>query len=101
MIFMTVTIPERVRVYVDTNVFLNPILYKFENVPEAARAKDFLQKVITKEIDAFTSLLTWDEFVLVLRKENSSEFANEKGQEFLLFPNLRFESITFDIVKKA
>jgi len=65
------------------------------------RAKDFLQKIVKREVIAFTSTLSWDEFVWVLSKEVSVKFAMEKGGEFLIFPNLHFEAVTFEIIKKA
>lgn len=89
------------RLYIDTNVFLNPILYKINENQEAEQADIFLQKIINNEVEAHTSLLTWDEFVWVIRKELGGSIANQKGKEFLIFPNLLFEVVTKDIINKA
>lgn len=89
------------RVYIDVNVFLNPVLYNIDENPETARADLFLKKIINKEIEAYTSLLTWDEFVWIIRKNFGVEIAGEKGKDFLIFPNLIFDSITYDLINKA
>ena len=88
-------------VYVDVNIFLNPILYDSESIPEVAKAEVFLGKIISGDIEAFTSILSWDEFVWVIRKLISKDFSVKKGQEFLIFPNLKFINVTSDIVWKA
>lgn len=89
------------RVYVDVNIFLNPILYDSESIPEAAKAENFLRKIVSGDIEAFTSILSWDEFVWVVRKLISREFSIKKGQEFLIFPNLKFINVTSEIIWKA
>ncbi|MHA1674094.1 MAG: hypothetical protein ACTSYI_10760, partial [Promethearchaeota archaeon] len=76
--------------YIDSNVFLNPILYDSDLNPEAQLAKEFLQRVIQKEFKAITATLTWDEIVWVIRKSYDRDMANEKGKEFLIFPSLKF-----------
>ncbi len=92
---------ELIKVYIDANIFLNPVLYKLDENPQAAKADNFLKKVIHKEIEAYTSLLTWDEFVWVIRKFFGIVVANKKGSEFLQFPNLIFDSVTHQLIDKA
>src|SRR5271157_3689706 len=92
---------ERPHVYVDVNVFIYPILYDPTEIPEANGAKIFLHKIIANEVAAHTSLLSWDEFVWVLRKQINPEFATEKGLDFLAFPNLTFESVTLETINYA
>jgi predicted nucleic acid-binding protein len=89
------------RFYVDANIFLYPILYKPELVPEVVLVEDFLKKIINQEILAYTSYLTWDEVTWVIRKELGIDTAIEKGEHFLRFPNLHFEGITFEIIQLA
>jgi len=89
------------KVYIDTNVFLNAILYDIEKNQEAKRAHTFLQKVINNEVYGTTAVLTWDEFVWVITQQLGREIAIEKGKQFLLFPNISFESITFNTIIKA
>lgn len=89
------------QVYIDTNVFLNAILYDIKENLEAKRAYEFLQKVINNDILGMTSVLTWDEFVWVIIQQLGREIAIEKGNEFLLFPNISFENITSNTIMKA
>jgi predicted nucleic acid-binding protein len=90
-----------VLVYIDTNVFLNYILYDPQSVPQALVARQFLEKVKDRQINACTSLLTWDEVVWVVRRELTIEDARKQGTEFLDFPGLAFLTVTKDIIKKA
>ncbi len=57
------------RVYVDASIFLNAILYDPGENDEARRAVEFLDTIRRDAIHAMTSMLTWDEFVWVVRKE--------------------------------
>ncbi len=70
------------KVYVDVNVFLNSILYDPEEIPEAQKARDFLVEMSKGNILCFTSVLSWDELVWVIRKSISIDFARQKGEEF-------------------
>ena len=88
-------------VYIDTNVFLNYILYDPLSVLQALVAKQFQEKVRDRLINACTSLLTWDEVVWVVREELTLEDARKQGMEFLDFPGLAFLTATEDIIKKA
>ncbi|MHA1719784.1 MAG: type II toxin-antitoxin system VapC family toxin [Promethearchaeota archaeon] len=89
------------RVYVDVNIFLNPILYDSKSNPEAARAEEFLKKIVFKDVEAFTSIISWDELVWVVRKLIGRDISIKKGQEFLIFPNLNFIHVTSAVVRKA
>jgi predicted nucleic acid-binding protein len=88
-------------VYIDANVFLNYILYDPRSVPQALVARQFLEKVKDRRINACTSLLTWDEVVWVVRRELTVEDARKQGMEFLDFPWLAFLTVTMDVIKKA
>ncbi len=88
-------------VYIDTNIFLNAVLYNIEENLEAQKAHEFLQKIINKNILGITSVLTWDEFVWVIIQQLGREIAVKKGNEFLLFPSVSFENITFKTIMKA
>jgi predicted nucleic acid-binding protein len=87
--------------YIDANVFLNPVLYSADIVPEAGVAAMFLKDVKVGRIKAITSLLTWDEFTWIVRKNTDVATARKKGQEFLAFPGLQFVPVTASIVNKA
>lgn len=88
-------------VYIDTNVFLNPILYNLEDSEDARKADHFLKNIISNKILAYTSVLTWDEFAWILHKHLEKELAEQKGEDFLNFPNLTFLPVNMDIVRKA
>jgi predicted nucleic acid-binding protein len=44
--------------YIDSNVFIYPVIYKTETQP---KAKEILLKIEKGELKAYTSTLTWDE----------------------------------------
>ncbi|TFG11410.1 MAG: PIN domain-containing protein [Promethearchaeota archaeon] len=88
-------------VYIDSNVFLNSVLYNLEENDEAKRSHNFLQKIIAKKVIGATSVLTWDEFTWITKRELDKETAIKKGNEFLLFPDLIFLKITQKTIKKA
>ncbi len=88
-------------IYIDSNMFLNPILYKREENKEAKTSYNFLKRVINGEIKGYTSVLTWDELTYVVQKNISKSDALNKGQQLLLHPNLNFINTTMEIVKKS
>ena len=92
---------DRASVYIDSNVFLNAILYSPEKNQEAAQAISFLKKILNNEFDAHTSWLTWDEVVYILRREMGNQIAHQKGKEFLTYPHLNFENVTAEIIRDA
>jgi len=87
-------------IYVDTNVFLYPVLYE-EKRRIARLAKKILIKIANGEIKAATSTLTWDEFVWVIMKTLGREIAIREGEKFLIFPNLKFLQINEIVIQKA
>jgi uncharacterized protein len=91
----------RKSLYIDANIFLNAILYSPDSNPEAARAVEFLEKVIHNEVEAHTSWLTWDEVIYIIRRNLGSSVSRKKGQEFLAYPNLIFENVTYEIIRDA
>ncbi|MBY8985666.1 MAG: type II toxin-antitoxin system VapC family toxin [Candidatus Lokiarchaeota archaeon] len=89
------------KVYVDTNIFLNPILYDINANQEANKSKSFLEKIIDNKIIGFTSVLTWDEFVWIIRKTLGIQLAIEKGRKFLIIPNLRIVKVSLITINRA
>jgi len=82
-------------IYLDTNVFVTAVL-------EGGKAKEILNKLADNKIQAFTSIITWDEFVWSIKKATSDyDFARKEGKRFLFLPNLKFLDVNFDIIKKA
>ena len=92
---------EKEIIYIDSNIFLNPILYNIEINEEAKRAEIFLNKLAKREISGITSILTWDELVWIIRKNIGKEDAIKKGKEFLVFPNLVFKKVSLSIINRA
>ena len=75
--------------YLDSNVFIYPVIYQADYEPKAKRAKQILQNIESGKTDAYTSTLTWDEVVWVISKTlNRSEGINQ-GKKLLNFPNLK------------
>ncbi|MCS7113406.1 MAG: hypothetical protein NZ955_05560 [Candidatus Bathyarchaeota archaeon] len=54
--------------YVDSNIFIHPIIYDEAAIPEARRCREFLLKIAFGDIEAYTSLATWDEVTWVVRR---------------------------------
>lgn len=87
--------------YVDSNVFVYPVIYDPAFVPRAARAKSFLLEVALGRVEAFTSPLAWDEFVWITRKILGVELSASQGRRFLSFPNLKILPVRGSTVLKA
>jgi len=87
--------------YVDSNVFLYPVLYSKEVDPRVKKTSDILKKIATGELFAFTSVLTWDEVVWVVRKTMGVNEAQSQGQKLLGFLNLHFIEVNENILSKA
>ena len=87
--------------YIDSNVFLYPVLYLPELEPKAKKAKEILQKIENKELFAATSTLTWDEVVWVTTKLLGRSCGIAQGQKLLGFPNLEFISVDEGIIAQA
>jgi uncharacterized protein len=87
--------------YVDSNVFLYPVLYSADTEPKAKKAKDILQKIESGEIAAATSTLTWDEVVWVVTKHLGRADGIEQGKKLLGFPNLEFINVDEGVIAQA
>jgi len=89
------------KVYIDTNIFLNPILYDINKNQEAKKSKNFLEEIVTNKKIGFTSVLTWDEFVWIIRKTLGINIAIKKGEQFLVFPNLKIVKLSLTTINRA
>ena len=87
--------------YVDSNIFLYPVLYSPDLESKAKKAKEILQKIENKELSAATSTLTWDEVVWVATKLLDRRSGISLGQKLLGFPNLEFISVDEAIIAQA
>jgi predicted nucleic acid-binding protein len=85
--------------YVDTNIFVFPFIYG-----DSGKGKDaarILRKIESDEFSAYTSALTWDEVVWVVRKTFGKEDSIESGRKLLQFPNLKFIEVGDSIIAKS
>jgi predicted nucleic acid-binding protein len=87
--------------YIDSNVFIYPILYSEDVEPKVKKAKQILQNIENSELSACTSVLTWDEVVWVVRKTMGKTEAISQGQKLLGFLNLEFISTDENIIGQA
>ena len=86
--------------YFDANVFILPQIYD-ESIKEVKKAKEYLIKLASGEVEGCTSTLTWDEIVYTIRKHAGKNESQIAGRKFLSFPNLKIVSIDFEILLKA
>jgi len=87
--------------YLDSNVFIYPVLYSIEAEPKARKAKEILLSIEKGEFPAYTSTLTWDEVVWVISKTMGRSEGISQGQKLLGFPNLEFISADANILSQA
>ncbi|MDR0372994.1 MAG: type II toxin-antitoxin system VapC family toxin [Nitrososphaerota archaeon] len=87
--------------YIDSNVFLYPVLYSNEADLRVKKAGEILKNIANGELLAFTSVLTWDEVVWVVRKTMGTSEAQSQGQKLLGFLNLQFIKIDENILSQA
>ncbi len=85
--------------HTDPNVFLYPVLYS--EIEEAEKAKDILARIESKEIQAYTSTLTWDEISYVTEMVLGKTDAVEIGKKFINFPFLRFVTVDDEIIRRS
>ncbi len=87
-------------IYLDANIFIYPIV----NPVGEERGRicgELLLKAASKRIDAFTSLLTWDEVVHSIKRYLGRDIAVVAGKKFIEFPNLTFLRVDEGIISEA
>jgi uncharacterized protein len=87
--------------YLDSNVFIYPVIYQTESEPKAKKAKEILFDIETGKMKAYTSALTWDEVVWVVSKTMNRTEGIEQGKKLLNFPNLQFVAADGSILSRA
>jgi uncharacterized protein len=87
--------------YLDSNVFIYPVLYPAEMQPKVKKAKEILASIENGNLPAYTSTLTWDEVVWVVKKTMGREEAVNQGKKLLGFPNLEFIAVDNSVVSRA
>ncbi len=87
--------------YIDSNVFIYPVIYQTETQYKAKKAKEILFKIESGELSACTSTLTWDEVVWVVSRVLSRNDGIRQGRKLLGFPNLEFMDVDEGILTLA
>jgi hypothetical protein len=87
--------------YIDSNVFIYPVIYRTETQQKAKKAKEILHQIENGELSAYTSTLTWDEVVWVVSKALSRNDGIRQGKKLLGFPNLEFINVDEGILTLA
>ncbi|MBS7649388.1 MAG: type II toxin-antitoxin system VapC family toxin [Candidatus Bathyarchaeia archaeon] len=87
--------------YIDSNIFLYPIVYEVGAVEEAKRSRDLLLRIALGDVEACTSIITWEEVVWVVRRVFGLEPSIEQGKRFLTFPNLKFLAVKKSVILRA
>ena len=85
--------------YIDSNVFLYPVLYN--DIKESEAARKILSEIERKNIQAYTSTLTWDEVSYVVERTFGKTDSIEVGKRFLNFPFLRFIPVDDEIIRRG
>ncbi len=86
-------------IYLDVNVFFYPVLY--ESCKLVKTCKEILVQIASGKLNAYTSWLSWDEFVWVISKTLGRKIAASEGKKFITFPNLKWIGVDENIVLKA
>lgn len=84
--------------YLDSNVFTYATLYSGEI---AEKSKEYLLRASDGEFKAFTSVLTWDEVVYVVRKVAGIEEGIKAGEILLKMPFIEFLDVDFAVCEEA
>ncbi len=87
--------------YLDSNVFIYPVIYDEEAEPKARKAKELLLKIENGKLPAFTSTLTWGEVVWVVSKVMGRTEGVCQGRKLLGFPNLQFVATDENVLARA
>ncbi|MBS3080606.1 type II toxin-antitoxin system VapC family toxin [Candidatus Pacearchaeota archaeon] len=84
--------------YLDSNIFIYPILYEDET---SENCKRILLDLLKGKFKGYTSILTWDEFVHTIKKHKGKEISISEGKKFLKFSNLTFIKTHLSTIYKA
>lgn len=87
--------------YLDSNVFIYPLIYESDLEESVKKAGYYLDLLITGKIVGYTCTLTWDEVFYIVKRSIGIEEAGQAGKVLLAFPNLKFVNVDFEIISKA
>jgi len=86
--------------YIDSNVFIYPVIYDYA-ISGVVKAKKYLLQIAKGQLKACTAALTWDELVWIVRKISNPETAISEGEKFLKFPHLLILDVNHIVLQKA
>jgi len=87
--------------YLDSNVFIYPVIYDEAAEPKVRKAKELLLSIENGKLSAFTSTLTWDEVVWVVSRVMGRSEGALQGKKLLGFPNLQFVVADENVLARA
>ncbi|MDP4039800.1 MAG: type II toxin-antitoxin system VapC family toxin [Candidatus Pacearchaeota archaeon] len=85
-------------IYLDTNIFIHALGNPDKKVNACI---NLLDKILNNKIEAYTSFLTWDEFLQIIKRQMEMDKAISESQKFLNFPNLIFLDVNEKVMSKA
>ena len=85
-------------IYLDANIFIYTVT---GDSKQSESCLSIIKKIITGEVEACTSFLTWDEALYALKRELGREKALEESRKFLEIPYLFFINVDGAIITKA
>jgi len=86
-------------VYIDSNIFISPLIY--ERSSKSTDSKKVLAAIEKGEVTAYTSTLTWDEVVWVVRRVLGRADSIQAGEKLAAYPNLRFVIVSEEIIRSG
>jgi uncharacterized protein len=86
-------------IYVDSNIFISPLIYELSS--QAINSKRILSAVEKGQVTAYTSTLTWDELVWVVRRVLGRPDSIQAGEKLANYPNLRYVPASEEVIRSA
>jgi uncharacterized protein len=86
-------------IYIDSNIFISPLIY--ERSSQATNSRKVLAAVEKGGVTAYTSTLTWDEVVWVVRRVLGRADSIQAGEKLAAYPNLRFVPVSEELIRSA
>ena len=84
--------------YLDSNVFIYPILYRGK---KSDKAKSILAEMVEGVSPCVTASLTLDEVIWVVMREVGRDEAIQIGRDILSLPNLRILDVTDEHIMRS
>lgn len=86
--------------YIDSGIFLTPLL-KNRDEKIIDKCLEWQNKIKDGKIIAYTSYLTWDEVIYIVKRNKGRELSTLMGKVLLNFPNINFIEVNKSIIENA